>query len=390
MNKNITIILNTHMPYVLGGDRIFDEPENWLFEAITETYIPLINALGAWKPDNTQGKKIIFSLTPCLMEQLSKCKPRYLEYLDIMQKIVFFELERAKNGALYDRYEHHPKHFTSTQLRLIETTAAHYLIRINNAIEFMRSHDLLQEIKRVAIQKPDHIELWTSSPNHNFLPFFNDVSSTHFIRRGIELFEEHFAQKPSGFWLPECAFSPGLEDIFIDAGVRKIAVTPHCIGVHHTDIKSGHYQHKDLELLVHDYRIAMHIWKSELDTLPANPIYREFYRDMGKDVKPQYFTDLGLNLPKAEQGGIWTGLKYFAGTGHQVPLGEKNLYNLESAQQQLREDVPRFIEILDQKRDFTYDRSNFVLAFDTELFGHWWHEGVDWLQHLLNYKINDE
>lgn len=388
MTKSLTIILNTHMPYVLGNGPIFDEPENWLFEAITETYIPLITALNTWEPENAKDKKIIFSLTPCLLEQLSNCKSRYLDYLSIMQKIANFEIERTQNSALFDKYETHPKNFDSNQLALINQTANSYLKRINTAISFMQNYDLLKELKRATERNPSHFELWTSSPNHNFLPFFNNDSAEHFIRRGIEIFQQHLTLQPSGFWLPECAFRPGLEDILIKSGIPKIAVTPHCIGVYHTDIKSGRYQHKELELLVHDYRLAMHIWKAELDTLPSNPVYREFYRDLGKDVKPSYFTDLGISLPESRQSGVWTGFKYYASTGHRISLGEKNIYAPDLAQQQILADAKKFFDILEQKRDLVYDRSSFILAFDTELFGHWWHEGVDWLTHLLNYKIN--
>lgn len=388
MKKNITIILNTHMPHVLGDKDIFDEPENWLFEAITETYIPLITSLNQWDSASAQGKRIVFSLTPCLLQQLAACKPRYMEYLAILQKIAFFELERTKSSSLYDKYEKHPKHFNQEQLHLLQQTVEAYLRRINSAIAFMQSRDLLEELKRAAQKNSDHFELWTSSPNHNFLPFFKDQTASHFIRRGIDIFESHLQQKPSGFWLPECAFRPGLEPLLSAAGVNKIAVTPHAIGVYHPDIKSGIYQHKNLQLLVHDYRLAMHIWKSELDTIPSNPIYREFYRDQGMDVKPEYFAELGIKLPPMRHNGVWTGFKYYASTGHQIRLSEKDLYNHAAAQAQVRADVPHFFNILEQKADLCHDRRSFVLAFDTELFGHWWHEGIDWLAHLLKHPIN--
>lgn len=388
MKKNITIILNTHMPYVLGNKDIFDEPENWLFEAITETYIPLITSLNQWDSESAQGKRIIFSLTPCLLQQLAECKPRYLQYLAILQKIAFFELERSKSSSLYDAYEKHPKHFNQEQLQLLQQTTEAYLKRINSAIAFMQTHDLLSELKRAARKNPDHFEIWTSSPNHNFLPFFKDQTASHFIRRGIEIFEDHFQQKPSGFWLPECAFRPGIEQLLTDAGIQRTAVTPHAISVYHPEIKSGIYQHKNLQLLVHDYRLAMHIWKAELDTIPSNPLYREFYRDMGMDVKPEYFAELGINLPPLRHNGVWTGFKYYASTAHQLRLSDKDLYNPAAAQAQVRADVSNFFNLLEQKADLCHDRSSFVLAFDTELFGHWWHEGTDWLAHLLKHPMN--
>ena len=389
MQTDLTIILNTHMPYVLGRGSLFEEPENWLFEAITETYIPLLNALQEWKPERHSGKKIILCITPCLLNQLINCKERYIQYLLIMQKISVFEMERTQTEASYNRYEKWSSDLSEESMRCLRQSASIYLKRIDDALNFVANNEFVDVLKKITQTKSSHVELWTSSPNHNFLPFFDKKTSSYFIRRGVDLFEEAFNRPPDGFWLPECAFRPGIEEGLLTAGIRQTALTPHAIEVYHPEIKSGVYRHGDLQLLIHDFRLAAHIWKTELDTLPSNPVYREFYRDMGLDVSENYFKDAGIDIPASPHRAVWTGIKYHAITGYKTELGTKKIYNHALAKSQSLADAKSFFKILDTKRDLVYDNKSFILAFDTELFGHWWHEGISWLEYVLDHDLGE-
>jgi 1,4-alpha-glucan branching enzyme len=389
MQTDLTIILNTHMPYVLGSGNLFEEPENWLFEAITETYIPLLTALQEWKPERYPGKKIILCMTPCLLNQLINCKERYMRYLRIMQKIAVFETERTKSQALYNKYERWSGDLSEESMQCLHQSASIYLKRIDDALYFVENNDFVDFLKKIAEAKLSHVELWTSSPNHNFLPFFDKKTSNYFIRRGVDLFSEAFDRPPDGFWLPECAFRPGIEEGLLRAGIRQTALTPHAIEVYHPEIKSGVYRHGDLRLLIHDFRLAAHIWKTELDTFPSNPVYREFYRDMGLDVTENYFEDAEVDILASQHRAVWTGIKYHAITGYKTELGSKRIYSHEVAKSQAIVDAKAFFQILDAKRDLAYDRKNFILAFDTELFGHWWHEGVFWLECVMNNDFSE-
>ena len=383
----ITLILNTHMPYVLSKGNLFDEPENWLFEAITETYIPLFETLNNWKVEDYSGKKIILSLTPCLLEQLQTCKPRYREYLKLMQKIALFEVERTQQIDLYNKYQKHPKSLTNNELSLIHKSAQHYLKRINHCLDFIEQHDFIPYIRKLLTHNRRHLEVWTSTPNHNFLPFYQKNTAKHFIQSGIKKFEDILSHKADGFWLPECAFMPGLEEVLIAAGVKKTALVPSAIESYHPGIKSGLYKFKQLELLIHDFRLSMHVWQAPKDTLPSNPVYREFYRDMGLDVTADYFKDLNINITNTRQSSIWSGFKYFANSGSDISLGKKHLYDWSKAHAQTKEDVKKFVNTLNTNKSLSYDEKSFILAFDTELFGHWWHEGISWMQQLLSTNL---
>ena len=385
MQTDLTVILNTHMPYVLGDGHIFEEPENWLFEAITETYIPLFRVLDRWDPRRNDGKKIIFSITPCLLSQLIDCKDRYTEYLLIMQKIAAFETERTQSAALYNRYEKWGGDLSAEDMCNLNRSAHLYLSRINDALDFIQDNDFVHFLKKIMNRNSSGMEFWTSSPNHNFLPFFEKKTADYFIQRGVDRFVDVFNRKPDGFWLPECAFLPGIEEGLLKAGVRQTALTPHAVEAYHADIKSGIYRFGDLQVLIHDFRLGVHIWKTDIDTLPSNPVYREFYRDMGLDVVSNYYQDAGIDISHWRRSAAWTGIKYHAITGYKVELGSKKIYSAEAAELQVTCDAKAFFDILNEKRGYTYDQKSFILAFDTELFGHWWHEGISWLGQVLDY-----
>lgn len=389
--SNLVVILNTHMPAVLGQGQIFGEPENWLYEAITETYIPLFRAFSRWRPDGRVDKKFVLSFTPCLLEQLVACRERYLAYLEIMHRIAERELERTRSLSAFNRQQRHPRDLSASQLQQLHGTARAYAARISDAAAFVREHELVPFVQALIADHPDRLELWTSAPHHNFLPFFERATVDHLVQRGVDEFGRFFERAPDGFWLPECAFLPGIEDSLARAGVTRTAMTPSAIALYNPKVTSGYYQHKGLQLYIHDFRLAMHLWKVEdHTTLPANPVYREFFRDMGWDVRPEYLADLGLPPAPREDRGVWTGFKYHAISGRDVTLADKQLYDVTAGRAQARRDVARFLRVLDSKRNLVHDQETFIMAFDTEIFGHWWHEGVYWLEDLLRCDLAKE
>lgn len=205
----------------------------------------------------------------------------------------------------------------------------------------------------------------------------------------MAFFRDTFGRNPDGYWLPECAFQPGIEKYLIEAGVKKTAVSTHAIGTFHTGIKSGKYMHKELELYVQDHRLSSYIWKVKKETLPANPVYREFYRDLGMDVVPEYFENLGIDLSDDQKkNGVWTGIKYFSCSTPDVELSDKPLYNPDAVGEQTRIDASYFISRVNEKRDLYFDKQSCIIAFDTEILGHWWYEGVDWFGNMLNTDMD--
>ena len=382
MTTRLTLILNTHMPQVLGEGPLFDEPENWLFEALTETYLPLFRLLERWDARRFNGT-LVMSLTPCLVRQLVACEERYTGYLQLLRRIATRELERTSRRELYNRYEKYPQALSDEALARVHRTAGLYLRRVEDSLAFLAEHSLRDVFASLGRSCPEGVQLWTSTPQHNFLPFFEPGVADRLVARGVESFQELFGREPDGFWLPECAFQPGLARVLTRHGLRRTALSLNGIGASQPQDPSGVFRHEGLEVLVHDYRIGLHLWKSPESTFPAHPVYREFFRDVGFDVRPEYFDELGIPVPPHRRGHVWTGLKYHAVTGQQVDLGQKALYDVDAARAQVPHHVRAFWELLESRRALVQDGQTFVLAFDTELFGHWWHEGIEWLEGVL-------
>ena len=389
-NKEVVFIMNTHMPYVLTDGPIFQEKENWLFEAITETYIPLFKALEKWDPVAQPGKRIVFSMTPCLFNQLVEGKERYLAYLDVMEKIGRYELQRTSSFAEYNRFLNHKVELSWEELGHVHQTAQNYLSRIRESRKFWADLDVAAYLNKLFTDKKEGVEAWTSSPFHNFLPFFEGKTADYFVRRGKEEFEKVFDRSPDGFWMPECAFMPGTEKYFIKHGIGATALTVPGIGAYTGTDRSGIYQHNGLNIYAHDYRLAMYLWKAPDTTFPSDASYREFYRDIGLDVSNDYFDHIGVTVHRGKSGLAWTGYKYFAITSPSAGLGEKRIYVPGEANAKVSRQVKEFDRILERNRALSNDERTFIFAFDTELFGHWWHEGVDWLSDMLQYQFTDE
>jgi len=128
-----------------------------------------------------------------------------------------------------------------------------------------------------------------------------------------------------------------------------------------------------------DPESAAAVWSSR-DGYPGDPVYRDFYRDIGYDLPLGYLKDF---LPD-EGIRVSTGIKYHAITG---PGDEKRLYNPKAAAKKLKLDAEHFVsQRIDQcaRLSVLMDRPPLIVCpFDAELFGHWWFEGPQWLEAVL-------
>ena len=69
MQGYLSIILHAHLPFVRHPEHEKFLEESWLFEAITETYLPLVHILDGWWRDHLDAK-ITLSLSPTLCTML--------------------------------------------------------------------------------------------------------------------------------------------------------------------------------------------------------------------------------------------------------------------------------------------------------------------------------
>ncbi len=202
----LALVLHSHMPYVEGfGTWPFGE--EWLWEAVACVYLPLIDLLGRLEAPVTLG------VTPVLCDQLETLPgdagERLLGFLRGTRREVHAEDEAglARTGE--------------PELAAEVARAAGDYERALAALEGDR--DVMAAL--VGLGDAGHVELWTSSATHAVLPLLaSDAGLRLQLATGIASHERRFGGWGGGLWLPECAYTPGLERDLGDHGVRAFCV----------------------------------------------------------------------------------------------------------------------------------------------------------------------
>ncbi|MDO9139894.1 MAG: DUF1957 domain-containing protein, partial [Methylobacter sp.] len=201
----LSIVLHAHLPYVRHPEheRFFEE--NWLFEAITECYLPLLGVLERLEHDNIDYR-LTLSLSPTLIAMLHDglLQARYLAYLQSRLELAEKEIVRTRKQPEY---------------RKLARLYRRFFLHTLNTYQQRYRGDLLAAFKQH--QATGKLELITTAATHGFLPLLN-VSETavrNQINTGVATFKAHFGVAPNGFWLPECGYYPGLENALADASI---------------------------------------------------------------------------------------------------------------------------------------------------------------------------
>ena len=331
----LSLVLHTHMPYVEGfGTWPFGE--EWLWEAVACVYLPLLDLL------EQTGAALTLGLTPVLCDQLETLPgpagERLLAYLRDTRQWVHDEdatgLEQAGEAEL------------ATEVR----RAALDYARAADAIE-ASAGDLIGRLRRLAADRP--VELWTSSATHAVLPLLaTDAGLDLQLATGIAAQRRRFGDWDGGLWLPECAYSPGLEDALAPHGVRAFCVDQ--------TAALGHGDLRQLEPIATgpgpvavpiDWQTVELVW-SERSGYPADPRYRDYHRGTTHHMRP------------------WSN-----GGGAYSPAAART-----AAREHARDFVERAIARLDDYADRQGRPGLLCCALDTELLGHWWYEGLNWLR----------
>ncbi|MCD6342512.1 MAG: DUF1957 domain-containing protein [Spirochaetaceae bacterium] len=365
----IALVLNAHLPYVRHPEYSRFLEENWLFEALSETYLPLLRVFRGLEMDGVPFR-LTLSLSPTLtsmMEDNLLCE-RYVNHLDRLLELSEKELVRL-NGDI-------PGLKVSRMYRELYRNNREDFLNLYNGnilVGFRHFHEL------------GNLELITSTATHAFLPMYRE--SPDMIRNQILIaLENHdrlFKSMSEGIWLPECGYFPGLEDYLKPYGIKYFFSSAH--GVLHADDPPNYGVYAPLRtpngtaVFGRDRAASNAIWSAD-DGFPGNPDYREFYRDIGFDLTEEYIA------PYAIEAGnrVNTGFKYHAITGD---TDKKELYDPEKGTAQARKDAGTFLQNRIRQCETIsalMDRPPLIVApFDAELFGHWWFEGPQFLDALF-------
>jgi 1,4-alpha-glucan branching enzyme len=270
------------------------------------------------------------------------------------------------------------------------------------------------------LQDEGLIEIITCAATHGYLPLVERDSTIYAqIATGIQSYVKHFGRKPRAIWLPECAYrpayyatdeqghqylKPGIEDFLAEQGISLFFTETHTIegGVpvgkaageniigpysyitrryvipaaeelprtNNTTFQPYWVVRPDVAVIGRNNRTGMQVWSSE-NGYPGDKDYREFHsKDSG------------------------SGLQYWRITGPKVDLGQKDFYHPEWIPYRTKEHAAHFIGLVEQQLKEYYEANQkpglISCNYDTELFGHWWFEGVDWLKEVLRGLSSSE
>lgn len=365
----LSIILHAHLPYVRHPEhpRFFEE--NWLFEAMTECYIPLIGMLDRLEADRVDYR-LTLSLSPPLISMLRDelLQERYLAHLCQLIELSEKEIVRTRGMPGFNKLARHYRRF-------YRHTEQVYRQQCRG--------DLLSAFgKHQALGK---LELITTAATHGFLPLLSvsEAAVRTQINVGVDTFRTQLGTRPQGIWLPECGYYPGLEDFLQDAGIRYFFVDSHSLHNAGTPPRNGGYAplacNNGVAAFARDPESSEQVWSAEIG-YPGDYDYREYYRDIGFDLDED---TIGPYLPDAHIRAH-TGIKYYRVTGKDQP---KALYDPKQARAKARLHARDFIAKRRQQIDALagwMDRTPHIVApYDAELFGHWWFEGPYWLEQVL-------
>jgi 1,4-alpha-glucan branching enzyme len=321
----LAIVLHTHMPYVEGfGTWPFGE--EWLWEAIATSYLPLLDVLG------TPGRPpVTLSLTPVLCDQLEQpdAIDRCIRFLDEIRP----ETHRRDIGELRAVGD-------DAAVAELERSAAQYAAAARR-LEDLGAAGLLRALGSHAS--------WTSSATHAVLPLLaTDAGVGLQVQTGIDSHRRRFGGWHGGFWLPECAHAPWLDPLLEEAGVRAT-----CVELTRVFGRGDPRHLRPLSvtdgpvLWPLDRATMALVWSR--DGYPAGSAYRDYHRHTSHR--------------------------------HHVWRNDGGPYDHAAAIEQAWADGRDFVA---RVRARVGDGGVCVCALDTELLGHWWYEGVHWLRAVLH------
>lgn len=372
----LALVLHSHLPFVRHPEHEQFLEEDWLYEAITETYIPLINVFDALVSDGVDFR-LTMSLTPTLISLLTDplLAQRYLRHIGKLIELADREVERTKGEK-----DFHP---LAVMYRDLFTNA-------RTVFADTYSRNLVGAFRK--FQDLGKLELITSAATHGFLPLMaNPKAARAQILVAVEFHEKHFGRPPQGIWLPECGYYEGLDEILKEAGIRYFFTDAH--GLFHATPrpKYGVYapitSPSGVVAFGRDIESSRQVWSS-IEGYPGDYRYRDFYRDVGFDLDFDYLK------PYLHPDGFRAslGIKYYSITGKS---DRKEPYSRQRALDRAAMHADNFLSNRQKQvewlsRIFRDRRPIIVAPYDAELFGHWWFEGPEWINFLIRKTVFDQ
>lgn len=361
----LALLLHAHLPFVRHPENARHLEEDWLFEAITETYIPLLDVFNRLDSEGVKFR-LAMSITPPLAEMLSDplLRARYVEHLDHLIALSEKELRRTQFV---------PKFHSLARMYHDKFTWC------KRFFDEWYGRDLLSAFRHW--QDRGCLEIVNCNATHGFLPALkqNPAAVRAQLRQGVRTHKRHFGKNPSGIWLAECGYYEGLERELSSVGLGYFFTDTHGILFGQPPPRFGVYAPTITAAgpacFARDPESSRAVWSAETG-YPGDYNYREFYRDIGFDLEEEYLKDF-QHIPGLRTN---TGIKYYRITGKGVA---HEPYNPQWAFETAARHAGDFVDNRRKQVEWLsrfMDRPPLILSpYDAELYGHWWYEGPEFL-----------
>jgi len=372
-------VLHAHLPYVRHPEYPSFLEEDWLFEALNETYVPIVRVLDGLLRDGVDYR-LTMTLSPPLVSMMSDplLVGRYLWHLDGLIELSRREIERTARWQ--------PQFHELARFYHAEFTDVRRVFREEYG------GDILGAFRKH--RDAGKLEIITCGATHGFLPLMDPVPQA--VRAQVHIaaqhYRQHFGRDPQGIWLPECGYLPGHEVYLKEVGLRYAFLESHGLtdahprpsfGVHAPIASPG-----GIVFFGRDMESSRQVWSAE-SGYPGDFDYREFYKDVGFELP---MGDLEEFLPGGLRKNL--GIKYYRVTGRGADLGHKQPYVRAWALEKAAQHAGNFLQ--NRQRQVEHLASALgrppivVSPYDAELYGHWWFEGPQFLDFLFRKMHHDQ
>ncbi|TFH05326.1 MAG: DUF1957 domain-containing protein [Spirochaetales bacterium] len=372
----LILLLHAHLPYVRHPEHEEFLEETWLFEAISETYLPLLRVLDSLDADGVPFR-LSLSISPTLATMLQDklLQDRYIRYTNKMLELAEKEVGRTRNDPKINR-----------------------LARMYQDLHTANLHDFVEKYERDLIRGFDYhykrgkVEILATAATHAYLPLYaqHPPAIRAQVQTGVESHRRFFGKSARGFWLPELGYVPGIEENLAEQGIGHFFASTHGLLFAREKPAAGVYEPmicaNGVAAFGRDHGASNAVWSAD-EGYPSDISYRDFYRDIGHDMPLDY---IGPFLPDGRIR-MNTGFKYHAITGK---TDQKNAYDPDVAARKVREHAENFIYNLLKRTErigtLMQDPPVISCPFDAELFGHWWFEGLQWLEAVIRAAADSD
>ncbi|CAN5197538.1 1,4-alpha-glucan branching protein [soil metagenome] len=326
----LAIVLHSHMPYVEGfGTYPFGE--EWLFDAVLRSYLPVLEV----------ADRLTMTVTPVLADQL--------EAPGVAERLETFGRKFRLGSCLLDAEE------TGEDLRAP---------CLAEAERYRRGLDQLGELggPLAAFQKASadgRVSLMTSSATHAVLPLLaTDAGRRLQLDAGIRSHQRRFGE-PAGIWLPECAYAPGIEHAVAEHGLTHFCVDQSAHEAPTAALRPISTSAGPTAFPI-DWEAISWLWS--LDGYPSDPVHTDFHRESLRGVRAW---SIGGDVRDPEAAAA-------------------------CARRQARDFLRAVRDRLAAHRETTGAPGLLTFAIDTELLGHWWWEGPEWLAEVVGAADDED